>query len=1468
MGERPPLGSFPVDKLAVSFVWELNPFTRADGEVVDYFGCLNPQCCTAFAAMVGSIDTYLVVASFAITIMIGALIFSLAFIRSLTPASKFKVASHKRSGMMGYAGLFNVLVSIALMLSVHFGRRAAILDSYNDRVDFNITTDPVCANNSSVTICNVSASACLPTDPEGCCTNGLLDFNETGTDCGCACNRPCSSDSICTEDCDCPEGFCCQDGVCSQCLPSCMNGILDGDETDVDCGGACSKPTECKEVLVPVVDCAVDKISWASQRPLARKSNVCDPCAGLSDRDRFKRILKCDYSQSSRCREEQRCAESEDCDDSLACFNGLCFGCLNGVRDGDETDVDCGGRGCAKQCQDGKHCAVDIDCASGICSDRFVCARAEDVGMPVADAAKIAAMCSDGMITAENFESDVDCGGPNCRKCELGEKCAGVNTNCATNVCDDKTMTCVSCSNGIRDGDEACIDGGGLACAAQGRRCANGTPCRTNGDCASFICDPLKSLCASEFDGIKSLFETDVDCGGGTHLRCGLGQSCQYDSDCQPILQCDAGACVAMPVESILSLSPAHCFNRRADVTESCIDGGGDCLTTCGDGAWVGKGNGAECTSGYQANGQCASCQNGILDGWETSIDCGGPDCHPCPDKFNCVQDDDCESLACENGTCVSCFDGIRNNGETDIDCGGPLCKSCIDGSQCRGNTDCATNWCANKMCSQPPQFERGTTISSVLDARCYDGILNGNETDIDCGGPLCKPCAGCNKCGEDADCVSGICSAFDSSGNALSCVCSPRFHLRRFQESNPVLTAEHASCTLLPYDNFRLIQETKGSISCSNKYACRVTATAVASNGAALLFGESAVIIDHKIDLQGRNTYVISGTIEEVNSVFKTVHLCAEGCIPSEDPYSVNVSVESLSEACVVVSPSSVATVAYKSLLVYGSALLKDCCTDEYMALPTGTISVQLWPNGAAEACQTAFRSSVVDGMYAVETRFIDASGVRNISKARIVLSLRYGDVSIDKTMFLKHSILHSRDVPRLLQESVNFESSWMQSAASHYVDPLFVVPSTATCPESLCSSAPTFTPSYAPTLNPTESPSLAPSSSPTTLAPTSATPTTGTPTTRAPTTGAPTTKVPTETPSTVAPSSNAPTTGEPTEIPTTKNPTLTPTASPSSQPTTATPTTATPTTATPTTEAPSANPTFQPTAMPTNTPTHAPVVASTAPTRTETIVVKFDIRGSRCGGPESTPQELQSPFQVKIYRGIVEDGAAFEVPLCIGVAPLTLLENEVSGSTFTCAISASNEPITAVVDSDATLAMHVVLWCGQGSAGCTCAPNQPLCRHYTSAGVAHTTLFATLKLQTNSLRACLHWRGESHSVRAPKDLDLMLAFPVERSDTASTCIVSSSRRSCGNATFETENDRGGDFGPESILIRSVHKTVYTFFLRNFGEDFATESSGAVLSLDGHGFQGSFPISSSEWVGNGSALLSPAQTRLMNFIR
>lgn len=123
---------------------------------------------------------------------------------------------------------------------------------------------------------------------------------------------------------------------------------------------------------------------------------------------------------------------------------------------------------------------------------------------------------------------------------------------------------------------------------------------------------------------------------------------------------------------------------------------------------------------------------------------------------IDCMADGDCGVNKCVNKRCVpeTCTDGLLTMGiETDIDCGGLSCAPCAEGKICAVNSDCEGS------------CDSGTLL--CLAASCADGVLNGSETDIDCGGSCAsevppKKCAASvnmqKNCLVPIDCESGVC--------------------------------------------------------------------------------------------------------------------------------------------------------------------------------------------------------------------------------------------------------------------------------------------------------------------------------------------------------------------------------------------------------------------------------------------------------------------------------------------------------------------------------------------------------------------------------------------------------------------------------------------------------------------------------------------------------------------------------------
>jgi hypothetical protein len=92
-----------------------------------------------------------------------------------------------------------------------------------------------------------------------------------------------------------------------------------------------------------------------------------------------------------------------------------------------------------------------------------------------------------------------------------------------------------------------------------------------------------------------------------------------------------------------------------------------------------------------------------------------------------------------------TCTDGERNGTETDVDCGGGACDPCAVGDHCVFPTDCQSGACTAGYCE---------------DWACDDGIRNGDETDLDCGGS-CEPCPDFSVCEVDDDCQSKVCDSW-----------------------------------------------------------------------------------------------------------------------------------------------------------------------------------------------------------------------------------------------------------------------------------------------------------------------------------------------------------------------------------------------------------------------------------------------------------------------------------------------------------------------------------------------------------------------------------------------------------------------------------------------------------------------------------------------------------------------------------
>ncbi len=193
------------------------------------------------------------------------------------------------------------------------------------------------------------------------CEDGILNQDETAIDCG---------------------------GVCEACvvvpLATCEDGILNQDETEIDCGGVCEA---C--VVVPVATC---------EDGILNQDEIEIDCGGVCD----------------------------------ACVVVPVETCTDGILNQDETAIDCGGAICeacvvvpVETCEDGilNQDETEIDCGGAIC-DACVVVLVET--------------CADGILNQD--ETEIDCGGTVCEAC----------------------VVVPTCTDTIQNGDETGVDCGGI----------------------------------------------------------------------------------------------------------------------------------------------------------------------------------------------------------------------------------------------------------------------------------------------------------------------------------------------------------------------------------------------------------------------------------------------------------------------------------------------------------------------------------------------------------------------------------------------------------------------------------------------------------------------------------------------------------------------------------------------------------------------------------------------------------------------------------------------------------------------------------------------------------------------------------------------------------------------------------------------------------------------------------------------
>ena len=359
-----------------------------------------------------------------------------------------------------------------------------------------------------------------------------------------------------------------------------------------------------------------------------------------------------------------------------------------------------------------------------------------------------------------------------CQNC--GPVDVSCNMACTNNVCDTKNKKV--CKNNIWEDANYCLQCGNAdsscffectnnACDTKNKKWCNNGSWDQNDYCAH--CGNRDLICGVSCSSNICDITSNKWCNNGAWESLNYCGHCQ-DSEC--LETCTNNACDVNAKQ--------WCNNgawSSADYCSKCGSRDSSCAATCEE-------NVCDTTSNKRcSNGRWISsnyCDNCALKDSDCTIQCAEGQCdithkkvcislqwtnssycdfcasidRTCPSSCSAQEDNICEKN-CSTGRDPDCLDINLTNEPpmaniTCIDnseCASGICSNgkCVNDKSCNANLDCASNICFNEICAEADT--------------CKNGILNGDESDIDCGGTCSNKCSVSNNCVSNQDCGTGL---------------------------------------------------------------------------------------------------------------------------------------------------------------------------------------------------------------------------------------------------------------------------------------------------------------------------------------------------------------------------------------------------------------------------------------------------------------------------------------------------------------------------------------------------------------------------------------------------------------------------------------------------------------------------------------------------------------------------------------
>ena len=590
----------------------------------------------------------------------------------------------------------------------------------------------------------------------------------------CGCDAACYSLGDCCPD---VNKFCDYSSPCylpdgSRTDSCCFDGILNGNEEGIDCGGTCGQ--ECDECFsCEILDCFGDCYS-SDDADSAVEKDICGVCGG-------------DNATCAGCTDTSAC----NYDENAVVDNGNCTYIENELYDCFGTCVDsdclgeCGGSARTDACG---ICEGYSNTCDG-CTDELACnydetAYFDDTSCYYPDSKIVD--CFDNCLV------DLDCAGT----------CGGTLVEDACGICGglDESIDCNGLCSGSAEEDICGVCGGDSSTCVG---CTVSTACNYNsnadysdGSCyyaGDYDCNGICQVdkdCDGTCGGWRVVDECDV-CGG-------FGSSCTEDFCVDGTVDC-AGEC-----DGSRAVDDCGVCGADGDTNwglDSCDDlcSDADCFGVCGgsaeaDSCDVCGGNGASCAEEFCSGtddvvGCDGECNSGAVYDECDVCDGDGSSCAGCPDSTACsydakrvVDDEDLCTYPEENyncaGVCTETVDcegvcagsaeydicDVCNGGGASMDCDG-VCSGSTEEDEC-GVCGGTGDSCTAYGCTDTAACNYNSDATILDDSCWYAAIEYGSgmncfgkcASDLDCagtcGGSAVKDsCGVCGGSSEDVDC-------------------------------------------------------------------------------------------------------------------------------------------------------------------------------------------------------------------------------------------------------------------------------------------------------------------------------------------------------------------------------------------------------------------------------------------------------------------------------------------------------------------------------------------------------------------------------------------------------------------------------------------------------------------------------------------------------------------------------------------